>query len=84
MAAKQSWKVKLFGVSTYGSQDISNFNLVEFPSHDFKLIYSISKSFRLPDMALDPDGLQPDFFIDRSVPWEKWIDYTSEVLHEKK
>lgn len=84
MAAKQSWKVKLFGTSTYGSQDISNLNEVNSPSGEFRLYYSISKSFRLPDMVLDPDGLQPDFFIDNSIPWYKWVDYTSEILHTRK
>lgn len=79
MDARQSRKVKLYGTSTFGSLDMSNVNVVNNPCNEFKLWYSMSKSYRIPDMVIDDIGLQPDFFIDSSIPWYMWVDYTSEI-----
>ncbi|WP_160137775.1 hypothetical protein [Chryseobacterium sp. c4a] len=48
-----------------------------------KLGYSLSKSFRIPDMAIDGKGIQPDYFIDQTIPDHQWIDYVNEVLNTK-
>lgn len=83
LAAKQSKKVKLFGTTTAGVLDISNMYFVNSPCNEFKMGYSLSKSFRIPDMAIDEKGIQPDYFIDKTIPVYQWIDFVSNVLNEK-
>ncbi|KAA2223240.1 S41 family peptidase [Chryseobacterium sediminis] len=83
LAAKQSKKVKLFGTTTAGVLDISNMYFVASPCNEFKLGYSLSKSFRIPDMAIDGKGIQPDYFIDKTIPDYQWIDHVSDILNEK-
>ena len=80
LAAKQSKKVKLFGTTTVGALDISNMYSVVSPCNEFQLGYCLSKSYRIPDMAIDDIGLQPDFFIDSTVPPHRWIDFVMEVM----
>ena len=80
LAAKQSKKVKLFGTTTTGVLDISNIHQVNSPSGNLTLYYSLSRSFRIPDMTIDGIGLQPDYFIDSSVPKYQWVDFTTDVL----
>ncbi|WP_394225411.1 S41 family peptidase [Pseudoalteromonas spongiae] len=83
LAAKQSQKVKLFGVTTRGVLDISNMYQVKSPSKHFTLYYSVSKSFRIPEMAIDSKGIQPDYYIDASVPAFQWIDHTLKILETR-
>ncbi|WP_282079900.1 S41 family peptidase [Aquimarina algiphila] len=83
LAAKQSKKVKLFGTTTVGVLDISNMHLVDFPCKDLKLGYSISKSMRIPEMTIDDKGIQPDYYIHKSIPDHKWIQYTQQILEAK-
>lgn len=82
LAAKQSTKVKLFGTTTTGALDISNMNFVKGPCEHFGLSYGLSKSYRIPDMAIDGKGISPDYFIDKSIPKYGWIDYTLNVLEQ--
>ncbi|MET3036659.1 S41 family peptidase [Chryseobacterium sp. NRRL B-14859] len=83
LAAKQSKKVKLFGVTTAGVLDISNMYFVNSPCNEFKLGYCLSKSFRIPDMAIDGKGIQPDYYIDQTIPDDQWINHVSDILNEK-
>ncbi|MFS4428179.1 S41 family peptidase [Chryseobacterium sp. S90] len=83
LAVKQSKKVKLFGTTTAGVLDISNMYFVNFPCNEFKLGYSLSKSFRIPEMAIDGKGIQPDYYIDKTIPDYQWIDHVSDILNEK-
>lgn len=83
LTAKQSKKVKLFGTTTKGVLDISNMYFVDSPCKEFKLGYSLSKSLRIPDMAIDEKGIQPDYYIDKSIPEYKWIDFVSGILNAK-
>ncbi|MCS4302545.1 S41 family peptidase [Chryseobacterium sp. BIGb0232] len=83
LASKQSKKVKLFGTTTAGVLDISNMYYVTSPCNDIKFGYSLSKSFRIPDMAIDGKGIQPDYFIDTTIPEHQWIEYVNEVLNAK-
>jgi Periplasmic protease len=83
LAAKQSKKVKLFGTATYGALDISNLYSVESPCKELRLSYCLSRSRRIPDMAIDDIGIQPDFFIDKSIPDYKWVDFAVEILNQK-
>ena len=83
LMAKQSTKVKLFGQRTAGALDYSNLNNVESPSGNFKLFYATSRSYRIPNMAIDDYGIQPDYFMDESIPPYRWIKFVTETLKTK-
>ncbi len=81
LVAKQSKKVKLFGTTTAGILDISNMYFVPSPCGQFQLAYCVSKSKRIPDMAIDNKGIQPDYYIDHNIPKYKWLNYVIEILN---
>lgn len=83
LAAKQSKKVKLFGTTTLGVLDISNMNFVKSPCGEFELGYSISKSYRIPNMTIDSKGIQPDYFLDSEIEEFDWLDYVTKILNDK-
>ncbi|WP_350292011.1 S41 family peptidase [uncultured Croceitalea sp.] len=80
LAARQSRKVKLLGRPSGGAIDISNLNLQTSPSGLFELKYGQSRSLRYPLMKIDDGGIQPDYFMDATLPEYKWIDYAVELL----
>jgi hypothetical protein len=80
LAARQSFKTKIFGRPTKGVLDISNMAELTSPDGRFELGYSISKSHRLPDYPIDGIGIQPDFFIDSEFRPLEWIEYVRNVL----
>jgi len=84
LLARQSKKVKLFGKTTRGMLDISNVNIITSPCNDFELYYGLSKSFRIPDLAVDDIGLQPDYFIDSSIPEYGWVDHVNNMLNTER
>ncbi|RMH40315.1 MAG: peptidase S41 [Gammaproteobacteria bacterium] len=81
LAAKQSKKVKLFGTTTAGVLDFSNMYFVDSPCKDLKLGYSISRSMRIPDMTIDGKGIQPDYYIDKTISKYDWIDFVNRILN---
>ena len=82
--ARQSYKVKLFGTSTFGAIDISNVNSLTFSTDNrFTLWYSVSKSSRIPDLIADDIGFQPDYYFDKTIKSYQWIDKTVEILNYK-
>ena len=83
-AAKQSKKVKLFGVTTHGALDISNMLSIESPCKEFELWYCMSRSMRIPDMTIDDIGIQPDYYLDKTIPEHKWVKFVNEVLNGQK
>ncbi|MEM6515506.1 MAG: S41 family peptidase [Bacteroidota bacterium] len=83
LEAKQSTKVKLVGTSTMGVLDMSNMYSVVSPSKEFKLGYSLSKSYRIPAMTIDGKGIQPDYYFDNTIKPYEWIDKTIEILDYK-
>lgn len=80
LKAKQSLKVKIFGRPTFGVLDFSNIHIVESPDGLFNLIYCMTTSFRIPDFPIDGIGVQPDFFIDETIPEEDWVSYVQSVV----
>lgn len=82
LAAKQSKKVKLYGVTTMGVLDISNMYFIDSPDKAFKLGYCLSKSYRIPDMAIDGKGIMPDYYIDKSIPDEQWLSFVQNILEQ--
>ncbi len=83
LACKQSKKVKLFGKTTAGVLDISNMHFVPSESNLFELGYCLSKSFRIPAMAIDDKGIMPDYYIDDSIQDYEWLEHTENILNEK-
>lgn len=83
LAAKQSKKVKLFGTTTFGVLDISNMYFVDSPCKHFSLGYCLTKSFRIPGMAIDGKGIQPDYYIGNSFHELQWLEYVKETLEGK-
>jgi hypothetical protein len=81
--AKQSKKVKLFGVTTFGVLDISNMYFVESPCKEFQLGYSLSRSMRIPDFTIDEKGIQPDYYLDKSIPQYEWTGFVNKILNEQ-
>lgn len=81
--AKQSKKVKLFGVTTFGVLDISNMYFVESPCKEFRLGYSLTRSMRIPDFTIDEKGIQPDYYLDSSIPQYEWTNYVNKILNER-
>ena len=82
LLAKQSEKVKLFGTNTNGCLDISNVNYVTSPCKEFELCYGITRSLRLPDMAIDETGIVPDFYLDEAIPQHKWVEFVNDILNQ--
>ena len=80
LAAKQSKKVKLFGTTTVGVLDISNMYFINSPCNDYKLGYSLSRSKRIPDFTIDDKGIQPDYYIDKTISKYDWIDFVNKIL----
>ena len=84
LVAKQSQKVKLFGTTTAGALDISNMYSVESPDKRLTLWYGLTKSHRLPGYAIDGKGIQPDYYIDSSIPQDKWVDFVRETYSQSQ
>ena len=84
LAAKQSKKVKLFGVTTFGAVDISNILYVNSPCKEFRLRYCMSRSLAIPDFTIDNVGLQPDYYLDKTIPQYKWVEYVNDILNQSE
>lgn len=67
LAVRQSFKVKLFGQSTYGSLDYSNLRPHALPSGRRRLMYATSRSLRLPTQPVDVSGIAPDQWLPAPV-----------------
>jgi hypothetical protein len=63
LAARQSFKVKLFGRPTFGALDYSNLRPHDLPSGTRRLFYATSRSLRLPAYSVDIDGVGPDHLL---------------------
>jgi hypothetical protein len=63
--------------------DFSNLWFTDSPSGVFKLNFALTKSYRIPDFAIDGQGILPDFQINKSVPNDQWINYVVRILNGK-
>lgn len=45
-----------------------------------ELTLSMTSSFRIPGFPIDGIGVQPDFFIDETIPEEDWVSYVQSVV----
>ena len=78
LEGKQSKKVKIFGVPTYGALDYGSASLFDFGCPNYKLQMPTWRAMRLPDYPIDNIGIQPDIYLDKSV--KDWIQFTVEYL----
>jgi hypothetical protein len=78
LAAKQSKKVKILGVPTYGAIDYGSASPFDFGSENYILVMPTWRAMRLPDFPIDNIGVQPDIYLDKSV--EDWIQFAVEYL----
>jgi hypothetical protein len=68
LLAKQSSKVKIYGKSSSGGAlDYSNLNYVFTPSGFWYASVPTTRTTRLPNFPVDPDGIKPDVLIKNSV-----------------
>lgn len=81
LEAKQSRKVKLFGITTAGVLDLSNMVSIQLPSGDFTLVYALTRSLRIPDFEIDNKGIQPDFYLDKDIPPHEWTEFVAKILN---
>jgi len=78
LEAKQSKKVKILGVPTYGVIDYGSASPFEFGSENYMLVMPTWRSMRLPDYPIDNIGVQPDIYLDKSV--KDWIQFAVDYL----
>jgi len=78
LEAKQSKKVKILGVPTYGAIDYGSASPFDFGSENYILVMPTWRSMRLPDFPIDNIGVQPDIYLDKSV--EDWIQFAVDYL----
>jgi hypothetical protein len=78
--ARQSKKVKLVGVGTYGALDYGNAMEFDFGCPEFILVMPTFRTLRLPDYPIDNIGIQPDIYLDASVT--DWVEFARQYLEE--
>jgi hypothetical protein len=78
LEAKQSKKVKILGVPTYGALDYGSASLFDFGCQNYTLYMPTWRAMRLPDYPIDNIGIQPDIYLDKSV--KDWVQFTVEYL----
>jgi C-terminal processing protease CtpA/Prc len=80
LLARQSHKVTLFGKrNSAGVLDFANVVGMPTPSGRYQVYWGTSRSLRVPDDPVDPDGITPDIRIpekvDDPVAFAKaWLD----------
>ena len=68
LAARQSRKVTLFGQrNSAGVLDFANVVAMDTPSGRHRMFWATSRSLRLPEDPVDPDGIAPDIRMPPSV-----------------
>jgi len=63
LSARQSFTVKLVGQHTGGTLDFSNMRPYPLPSGGRVLLYTVTRSKRIPAMPVDGIGVMPDVFV---------------------
>lgn len=78
LEAKQSKKVKILGVPTYGAIDYGSASPFDFGSEDYILVMPTWRTMRLPDFPIDNIGVQPDIYMDKSI--KDWVQFAVDYL----
>jgi hypothetical protein len=68
LLAKQSKKTKIYGyTNSGGALDYSNLNFILTPSGYWYASVPTTRTSRLPDNPVDPNGIKPDVLVDKKV-----------------
>lgn len=78
--AKQSKKVKLMGIPSYGALDYGNAYFIDFGCANYQILMPTYRALRLPDYPIDNIGIQPDIHLDKSV--KDWINFAVNYLED--
>lgn len=78
LEAKQSKKVKILGVPTYGAIDYGSASPFDFGSENYILVMPTWRAMRLPDYPIDNIGVQPDIYMDKSI--KDWVQFAVDYL----
>ncbi|TMJ14529.1 MAG: hypothetical protein E6G94_09495 [Alphaproteobacteria bacterium] len=82
LLARQSRKATLFGQkNSAGVLDFANVVAASSPSGRFKMQWAISRSMRLPEDPVDPDGIAPDVRIPADV--DDPVSYAADWLERQ-
>ncbi len=81
LQVKQSKKVKILGIPTYGVVDYGSSGLFDFGCSIYKLRMPMWRTMRLPDYPIDNIGIQPDVYLDKSV--KDWVQFTIDYLRTR-
>ena len=81
LKAKQSKKVKVFGVPTYGAVDYVSVREFNMSCDKLTLFMPSVRMMRLPDYPLDNIGIQPDIYMDKYI--EDWILFAKDYLENE-
>lgn len=79
--AKQSKKVKILGIPSYGALDYGNAYFVDFGCPGYQVLMPTYRALRLPDYPIDNIGVQPDVYLDQSV--KDWVAFAVKYLEEE-
>jgi hypothetical protein len=68
LLAKQSKKTTIYGYeNSGGALDYSNLNLIFSPSKYWYATVPTTRTTRLPDNPVDPNGIKPDVLVDKKI-----------------
>lgn len=81
LKAKQSKKVKVFGVPTYGAVDYLSVREFKLQCDNYQLYMPTIRMMRLPEYPIDNIGIRPDIYMDNFV--EDWIKYAQDYLENE-
>ena len=79
-SCRQSKKVKIMGTPSMGALDYGSIREFKFGCDNYQLFLPTYRSARLPQYPIDNIGVQPDIYLDESVP--DWIDFAVHYIQE--
>ncbi|MDR2274264.1 MAG: hypothetical protein LBF27_25370 [Sphingobacterium sp.] len=79
-SCRQSKKVKIMGTPSMGALDYGSIREFKFGCDNYQLFLPTYRSARLPQYPVDNIGIQPDIYLDESIP--DWIDFAVHYIQE--
>lgn len=79
-SSRQSKKVKIMGTPSMGALDYGSIREFKFGCDNYQLLLPTYRSTRLPQYPIDNIGIQPDVYLDESIP--DWIDFAVHYINE--
>lgn len=66
LTVRQSKKVKVMGIPTFGALDYASARVTDYNCLGLSMILPTYRSTRLPDFPIDNIGIQPDVYVDKT------------------